>query len=800
MRFSNQIRHILAGCTALGAAGLGAIPVLAQEADDTGGLQEIIVTAQKREQSLQDVPIAVTALGGEALQANRVTNVVDLSGLAPGVTVRVSAGGSGLPIFAVRGQLSYGIAPGSDKQTSIYLDGVYIASPRGSIFDLPDVERIEILRGPQGTLFGRNATSGAVSVSTREPDGEAAVKATLTMGNQDHWRWRISASTPQIGPFSGYFSHVHEQRRGDIKNLGAPITWNRLGSVLPRVARNEKSVNYLGSRDVDSWFAALKFESGDFKTVYRYDRSDSSGSPEATSLLALRPAGAGPLGPFLSALISSNGVQFADNQGKRPKGVWNSWVTPVDQQNEGHSLTSTYAASDKLTIKAILGKRKTFLWATSPIDGFSALPITQAASNALGGAFNQIIGQPWVGIVSGAVGAASQKSAELQVNYDSDFVTATVGAMWFKSKDRVAHHRQRNTTSFSAIPGGVLQNTGIGDYFNKAKSVAAFAQGEFHVTPQLDVILGARVTNDKKFSSLTYGNNPAALSLFAADYDDNKFNYLVGLNYKMSDDILLYAKYSTAYVSGGSTAGVDFQPETTKSAEAGIKAEWLDRKLRTNMTVWWADVKHLQSPSSPNTVPAVFDELAGNNPAKSFISLFVLDVGSRKSWGVEFDAMAAPMRGLTLGGNISYTHLKVYDVNVALQTAYKGNYTGRSNVPELTGSVYVQYDTEPFMGDAYLSLRTDAIFQDSVETDSNPGAAIFAVAPDLLVTESYWTVNGRVALRDLSLGGVKAELALWGRNLFDKETFGYALNLSDIFYAGNYIPARSYGVDLTLSF
>ena len=194
MKKFNKLRYALANCTAMTVAGLGVTPAFAQDAEDTGGLQEIIVTAQKREQSLQDVPIAVTALGGDALQANRVTNVVDLSGLAPGVSVRVSAGGSGLPIFAVRGQLSYGLAPGSDKQTSIYLDGVYISSPRGSIFDLPDVERIEILRGPQGTLFGRNATAGAISIYTRDPTGEAEVKASLTFGNQDHRRWRISTS------------------------------------------------------------------------------------------------------------------------------------------------------------------------------------------------------------------------------------------------------------------------------------------------------------------------------------------------------------------------------------------------------------------------------------------------------------------------------------------------------------------------------------------------------------------------------------------------------------------------------
>jgi len=800
MKKFNNLRHVLAGCTALTVCGLAAAPALAQDAENTGGLEDIIVTAQKREQSLQDVPIAVTALGGDALQANRITNVVDLSGLAPGVSVRVSAGGSGLPIFAVRGQLSYGLAPGSDKQTSIYLDGVYISSPRGSIFDLPDVERIEVLRGPQGTLFGRNATAGAVSIYTRDPTGDPEVKASLTLGNQDHRRWRVSASTPEMGPFSAYFSYVHEQRDGDILNYNAGQVWNRVASKLPRLAKITKSPKYLGSRNSDTYFAALKFESGDFKSIYKYDRTDAAPTPEAVSLVGLRAAGSGPLAPFLNAIVSSNGVQFASQDGDRPKGVWNGYSTQVDQMNQGHSLTSTYTASDNLTIKNILGYRNSFMWATVPIDGMSALPITQAASNAFGGAFNAVVGQPWVGIVSGAQSRSKQWNAEIQVNYDSDLVTATIGAMWFKSEDHTAEHWLRNTTSFATIPGGVIVQSGIGENFNRARSVAAFAQGEFHVTPELDVIVGGRITNDKKFGSFEYGATPATVGKVSFDYKDTQFNYLLGLNYKMSQDIMLYAKYSTAYVSGGDTAGIVFKPEKTKSAEAGIKAEWLDRKLRTNVTVWWADVKNLQSPSSANTVPSVFALLTQGNPAAPFISTFVLDTGSRKSWGVEADFMAAPVEGLTIGGNVGYTHLKVYNVQPALQTAYNGTYNGRSNIPKWTGSVYAQYETQPLIGDAYLTFRTDAIYQGSTQTDSNPSASIFTVVPDVFINESYWVVNGRVALRDVNLGGLKGDIGVWGRNLFDEQRFSYALNISNIFLAGNYIPARSYGVDLTVSF
>jgi len=825
-------RYGLLACTAMTMAGLSAAPALAQgAADEEDGLGVIIVTAQKREQSLQDVPIAVTAITADALASNRVQNVIDLSSLAPGMSVYPSAGGSGIPVFSVRGQLSYGVAAGSDKQTSVYLDGVYISSPRGSIFDLPDVERIEILRGPQGTLFGRNATTGAVSITTGDPSGEAGVKAALTYGNQDHWRWRLSAQTPQIGPFSAYFSYVHEQRDGDIKNLGTPVAWNRTASRYAPIAQITKSAKTLGAKDVDTYFAALKFESGDFNAVYKYDRGDALSTPDAVSLVALNRS-TPLLGAFLGALADSNGVVDVDDNGKRPKGVHNAWSIPTEQKHQGHSLTTNYIASDSLSFKSIFGYRKSRIFAAQPLDGMSSLPFTQQALvpyatfiafSSIGRApgintpadaqaaipsfvqrFTPSLGQPFVGVVSGAQSRSEQWSAELQANYDSDFLTATAGAMWFKSKDRVAEHWLRNTTSFSFIPNGVIGQSGIGEYLNKARSIAAYAQLEFHLTPELDVVVGGRVTNDKKYGSFRFGQTPTTLSFTEADYDDTRFNYLIGVNYKLNPDILLYAKYSTAYVSGGTSASLPFEPETVKSAEAGIKGEFLNNKLRTNLTAWWADVKHLQSPSSPNTAPETFREicLRTSNPACNgdFVSVFVLDVGGKESWGLEFEAMAAPVRGLTIGGNAAYTHTTVNNVPDAIVAAFNGNYNGRLNTPDWTGSVFAQYDTVPLFGDAYLSMRVDANYKAKVQSDSNPDAAIFKIAPDALYTESYWLVNGRVALREINLGGLKADLALWGRNLFDKQRFSYALNISNIFLGGNYIPARSYGMDLTVSF
>ncbi len=136
----------------------------------------------------------------------------------------------------------------------------------------------------------------------------------------------------------------------------------------------------------------------------------------------------------------------------------------------------------------------------------------------------------------------------------------------------------------------------------------------------------------------------------------------------------------------------------------------------------------------------------------------------------------------------------------ALVTNFKGSWNGKQNLPAWSGNVYGQYDTQPLFGDAYLSLRTDAIFTGKAQADYQKTAGVFINSPDAFYIQSFWTVNGRVALRDIDLGGVKAELALWGRNLFDTQRFSCKINLSDFLAAGNYIPARSYGMDLTVSF
>ncbi|MEY2927652.1 MAG: hypothetical protein RL367_2129 [Pseudomonadota bacterium] len=855
------VRTGLLACTALAStvlmngAAWAQTPAPAAAAEDTGGLKEIIVTAQKREQNVQDVPIAVTALTQESLQANRITTVNDLSSIAPGVSVRPSPGGIGVPTFTMRGESSYGVVAGSDKQVSIYLDGVYISSPRGSIFDLPDVARLEVLRGPQGTLFGRNATAGAVSVTTRDPTGEAHFRGEISLGNYASKRFRASIDLPQMGPLSAYFSFMRNEKRGDIKNAGAGTTWDRSQTLGFGVAT---SPAYLGSLDANSYFAAVKFESGDFKTVYKFDKYVDRGTPDGVSILGYDPkfatlGAAAPLfAPIFNALYATNNI-YLNPGNRRPDIVTNSWSVPRDQRVTGHSLTSTWRASDHLTIKNIFATRRTYIHAPTAIDGISGLTFTQAAlvPYATFIAFSSIgrdpripdqaaaianiprivgenagrVGSRYILTASQATSLSRQWSDELQINYSTDKLDITVGGVWFKSNDvSGGPEGQQNTFSFGSpfIPAsGLIPLGNEGRTTNTARSLAAYGQIEYKITPQIELVGGARITNDVKGSSFRYNSIAGGVAtapnfILPPDYRQTKPNFMVGVNWTPNDDILVYGKYSTSFVTGGNTLGLDYRPEVAKSWELGLKADFLDRRLRTNLALFLVDYIDHQTPASITGVEstlAVRESLLKIFPiatvnvlaplsGSGVLSTFVQPVGDARAKGFELEVTAAPTAGLIIGGSMAYTEVSLSNIDPILLRANNGEYTLPLR-PKWTASLYGAYETRPLAGDMTLSLRMDGIYRSAYQATSKPIQDALLPQnvgiPDVTATPPHWKLNARVALKHIRFAGAEAELAFWGKNLTNTKFANSFLYLRQG-TAASYDPARTYGVELSVQF
>jgi iron complex outermembrane receptor protein len=736
-------------CSALTSVAALFAPAAHAQDSEGWGVEEVVVTAQKREQRLQDVPASVTALSMESLAVGRVQNVSDLDGLSPNLTIQTVPAGSGVPVYSMRGVIASASAPGADKGVAIYIDGVYLAAGSGSTFNLADIERVEVLKGPQGTLFGRNSTGGAVSFTTRGPKGEFGLKQEFTVGNYDQIRTRTRIDTPRIGPFSAAVTFTHSERRGDTRNLGAGTVWDysRVGGPAAVV-----SPTWLGNNDTDSWAASVRFEAtSNLDFVYKFDHTNQTGTEVGVgvtrvilpTLIAFQAANPRPTVPSLT----------------RSDAVNNWHVTENHLKAEGHVLTTNWRATDQITVKNIVAYRtNTYSAPGSQLDGLGGM--------TAGGA-------PFMGIVTHSAGSDEQFSEELQVDYDSKFMHVTAGGLWWRhTAQKGQYGTAANSDAFRAYPNFVVQPPVNPARQNRVttKSKAVYAQGEFHLMEQLDVVLGGRYTDDTK-----YGIDLSLPTPDPIDFSKGEWTYTAGVNYKPMDGVLTYAKYSTGYISGGELSTLEFRTERAKSWEAGVKADWFDHRLRTNLSLFSAKYVDLQI-SGPGTLYGV--------PQAAQV---LVNAGDAKAKGFELETTLVPIERLTLGANLGYLDFKYGRLDPRFVAA--GN-TVVAQRPKWTANLSAQYETPPVLGDAHLNMRVDANYESGHNGSANPTLRAWSYIPGV------WNLNGRIALEQIDIGGHNATLALWGRNLLDEDGLRYAVALGPVVSA-SYEPARTFGLDLT---
>lgn len=768
------------------------------------GLDEIIVTAQKRAQSLQDVPVSVTALTTQALVANRITSVRDLDAAVPNLNIRTQGGAAGVALYTLRGVVAAGTSAGSDKGVALYVDGVYLGASYASIFELAEIERIEVLRGPQGTLFGRNSTAGAISITTPEPTGKFGLKQTVSVGNYDQLRSVTRVNTPSWGPLSASLAYTHSERRGDIRNLGGGTVWD-FTNAFDGKKTTYTSPDYLGNNNLEAFAAAVKLDPGsNFTAVYRFDHttSVSSGTGQGTLYES------GLIKGLLASQPSSS--MIAPISPKRPKFV-NNWSTvPGHIKNWGHSLTAEWKISDSISLKNIIAYRRSAF--DIPWNQFDTVG---GIVNTGGALFAAVLGPTLAAATIGAPlliqattvgGVDKQFSDEFQVNYDSSFVTLTAGGLYYDQKQQRAPTGvdsglgRARSGSFRVYPGfavpfaGQLTGTGGRQTRINVRSYAVYGQGEFHLTPALDAVGGVRYTNDKKTGTdrtLANGSNPTLI--FPLSYKDDEITYSLGLNYKVNQDILAYGKYSTGYISGGSLAAILYQPEKAKSWEGGIKAELLDRRVRTNLSVFSVGYSDLQTSVNGALL----------TPPNPFITQALINAGDARAKGFELETTVTPVSGLVFAGGLGYTHFK-YTRLSPLLTIGQADYQSEKR-PKWTANVSGQYETL-VSGDISFLARVDGNWRSrqlGIAAIPNVSAS-FSAADQALYRQvstinPYWIVNGRLALQGFEVGGVKGAVALWSRNLFNNKSINLANTIVTTIVA-DYERARTVGADLSFEF
>lgn len=740
------------------AVALAAFPAtaFAQAKDDAsgGGLQEIVVTAQKREQSLQDVPVAVTAVTADQIDNLQVRTFNNLAGIAPNLSVVASVSGSD-PIINMRGIIGGNATNGTDSAIAMYIDGVYLARTTGASFDVADLERVEVLRGPQGTLYGKNSTGGAVNFITSNPKGEFYARLEGTYGNLDRKRVKLRVDTPTMAGFSFSGAYLHDEQDGWIRNLNPGLNWN-FGAANRFFQGTRTSPKTLGAYNSEAGFFAARFApAGSSVTVdYKFDITSSRRTNQAQQVLV------DYVGVVPAAQVST----------KRLDAVSMPFTTPERLETFGHSLTVAAELGEGFTFKSITGYRGSTDSYSNDVAGSGGV-----VPNAGSFAITDIL----------AYEKTRQYSEEVQFNYVSTRVDVIGGIYYF-------HERTTSTAPvyiFQFVPftlpnRSTLVPTVDGDVTANNESISGYLQATAHITSRLDLTGGIRHTKDSRASDergafLGVPNND-----FAQDFSHT--DWAANLSFRPTDTLTVYAKAGSGYLSGGVFGGFGFNPETVIQYEGGVKADLLDRRLRVNLAAFHTDYKNLQV--------AGFYLLPGSATNSAY---YIKNVASAKIDGFEAEVTVMPIEGLTLNGNFGYTNFKYIKAPAGVvNPAYR---------PKYTAAVNLNYKVTEFSNGMKPIIDINARYTGDQFYLSALGSAVpYALNPTLarLISDNAaWVVDARFTLADIPLAGSKAKISLWSKNLFDDRKMTNATDATGgAIVNGQFRQPRTYGVDVGVEF
>lgn len=777
------------------------VPTMAQAQNNganRGQIEDIVVTARRTAEALQDTPVSISAFSQTFLERQNIQQVDKIAQFTPNLVISRQPSSLSAASILIRGVGQTEPSAVAEPGVGMYLDGVYIARTGGSILDLVDLERIEVLRGPQGTLFGRNTIGGAVQLVSRKPTDDFHAEQKLGYGSFNSWYTKTTLNTGFIAgsPFKATISYQHREKDGWVKN-GVPNSGDPY-------ALNSDAV----------WARVHGDISDAFKVDYSFDWNKREGQPPYFQLVAAsqnvldyfgrsESLGGDPL--IFSRKRLRNGLQegFTDRNGNFR---WDSRAKSV-----GHSLTLEYEAGDFMTLKSISAYR-TFDQDT--ILGLSG------NGNLLGVVFDAT--SPTLTSVKRVTTYQGNNAPQNQKQYSQEFqatgkvgdVNYVLGAYYFYEKASEFNHQfltivtpVTGLTNFGFPPaavGGIqalnpgLNLIGInafppGHFGGKSESYAVFGQASWRPSAldgKLELTGGLRYTWDYK--TLFIDNDGNGTRDVQGQNDFTNLSWLASINYKFTDDIMAYARVSTGYKGGGfnpRTAVLNgFDPEKVLAYEGGVKADWFDRRLRTNIAVYYTDYKDKQ----------INQFASGTGGATSII----LNAGKARIQGVEFEATAVPIDGLTLSGSLGYTDPKFKEfafrdpaTNTVIDVADEARF---SNVPKWNWSTSAQY-TFPSFGFGELSAQVNYSYRSHMYFFPLDRVNIFNKD---VASPGQGTLSARLTLSDVALGSsAKMELSVWGENLANNDKQAYGIDFGGLGFGGAYFAEpRSFGVDLKFSY
>jgi iron complex outermembrane recepter protein len=760
----NNIRHVaLSGAAvavlsmsmACSTAATAETAALNDGASDAGALAEVVVTAQKRETKLQKTPIAISVLGNADMVNRHAQSIEDLGdGSIPSLRVAPFFARNSALTIGMRGIGALGDAnqPARDQAVGVYIDGVYLGRAQGLGAALYDVERIEVLKGPQGTLFGRNTEGGAVSIVTKAPSGVFKMDTTLGYGNYNAYKAETHIDLPSFHDVSVKFDGLLSKRDGTVTN--------------PNSA-GQPDFNAYDKRGFHA--EALWKPSDTFSADYAYDVSYDGTTPYYVQLLSK-----GLLTPAPLIHLQS------DRAGAANVGV------PMQLSvgdTSGHRLTLDWKPADRLEVKSISSYRKLDqsqydngeenLSAFSANGAFSRYSLAHVYQSQYSEDLQLIGSLPTLEFVAGAfyyheaVRDNAQTPNSLQWN-------ATGTAYTFLPLDL-------NTVSFDRASHVTTESAGV---FGQAVWTPPVLDGITHLT------VGGRFTNDSKKGSLDIvngalpsyvdANGHTITGIIPLDKSWSRFDPMVNLAVDVTPDVDVYGKWSTGYKAGGANSRSltyrAFDPETVSMYEVGAKTEFWDHRARFNLAAYAGDLKDVQ---------VDFSVLILNNNRGT---LETTNAATGKTQGVEAEFQVVPVKGLTLSVNYAYTKMtlsKAYNPFTSTLATVYPLYT-----PKNAGSVSVDYERP-------LSFATF-----KAHADANLSDGQYTSTTDPTLSDKSFVVNGRVALSDIRVAdsGAKIQVSLWARNLLD-EQHAFLKNYNAALGAyGIFNEPRTFGVEGNFKF
>ena len=768
--------------TALGAALAVSTPALGQ--DETVGEEDpasldaesgnvITVTAQFREQNLQDTPIAITALNAEMIEARGQQNLSEIGASAPNVTLREAPATYGPAVVAyIRGvgqrDTTFALEPG----VGIYIDDVYFPTLHGSMIQLVDLERAEILRGPQGTLAGQNSIGGAIKLYSKKPTGDGSGYVEATYGSYQRMELRGAADFALTSNLFARLSGAATQRDGYITRYDYACT--HPGTAIPTSAKqNDCKLGTEGGKQYLAGRLALRWQPTDRVTldvVGDVIEDDSEVGP--TTLLyvgrAANPGafntqnGAGPAyilngvpygnttgSPFISYSPYGNFAQdtFSDSPyisyenyaDLAPRDGSPAYQAPLKAAVDSWGVSGNLAIelSDTLNLVAITGYRE-YSGIYSSGEG-SPFATTSQINRIFHHQFSQELR------LSGEVG---------------DIVNWTVGGYYLDKKSRNA--------TFVTLPPFMFNE----DNSVPAETKAVFANVEVRPIERLTLVGGLRYSDQEK--SFHYGRFPvpgstsgvtppavAPLNGLVNTFEGSRWDYRAVIQYDWTDDFMTYAQFSTGFKGGGANPrpfniaqAVSHNPETLEAFEAGFKSTLFDRRIRLNGAAFlnkYDDILVTVS-SCPFT---------GFAPAPCALPL---NAGKADVKGLELELNAEPVDGLLFDASLAYLDFDYKDINVAAVSSGIGLEDNGQYIQEWQWSAGAQYEID--LGTAgTLTPRVDVNFEDDFHRNANNvdgttgGVDIFGHIEDRLL------MNARLTYRTADENW---QLSLEGKNLTDK--------------------------------